>query len=125
MDWILPLSCTPGVACADTTASDWGIPLAVAGAAVVLIVGVVLFRRRHVQWTFLLGVIATITGTALVFGPGAPATFGWYAYAPLSEATFGVYPLAPRRIAGLIIGAVGLLVTGFGLGGMFRRSQQD
>ncbi|MBF0671620.1 MAG: hypothetical protein IR160_03440 [Salinibacterium sp.] len=115
----LPLSCAGDFACADSAGFDAGIVLAAVGAVAVLVVAYLLFRRRHSQWTFLLGLLTVVTGAAIGLTQQAPASFGWFAYAPISESVF--MPMMPSSLPGLILVGTGLLITGVGIGGMLRR----
>ncbi|MGW9414715.1 hypothetical protein [Arthrobacter cupressi] len=68
----------------------------------------------------LLGLAAVIAGvvTALA-GRSEPASFGWFAYAPLSNETFspaGIAFLGPITQTGYVIAAVGLLLLAFWAG---------
>lgn len=115
----LPLSCAGDFACADTSGFDAGIVLAILGAFAVLVVAYLLFRRRHTQWTFLLGLLSVVTGAAISLAQQPSASFGWLAYAPISDSAF--VPMMPATLPGLILVGAGLLVTGVGIGGMLRR----
>ncbi|WP_403020554.1 hypothetical protein [Salinibacterium sp. GXW1014] len=111
-------SCAGDFACSDTAGFDAGLVLTVVGALAVLVVAYLLFRRRHVQWTFLLGLLTIITGAAIGLAQ-QPASFGWFAYAPVNGSVF--VPMMPSTLPGLILVGTGLLVTGVGIGGMLRR----
>ncbi|QEE61900.1 hypothetical protein FVA74_10220 [Salinibacterium sp. dk2585] len=115
----LPLSCAGDFACSDSSGFDAGIVLAVVGALAVLVVASLLFRHRHTQWTFLLGLLALVTGAAIGLAQQPPASFGWFAYIPTSDSVF--VPMMPSTLPGLILVGTGLLVTGVGIGGMLRR----
>ncbi|MCW4386479.1 hypothetical protein OH146_11915 [Salinibacterium sp. SYSU T00001] len=126
MERMLPLSCATAEHCNDAVGTELAIPFAVVAAMLLLGGGVALFRKRHTQWTFLLGLLAIVTGTALTFGPGAETTYGWFAYAERTGEVFPARPpLSARGVAGVIVGATGLLVAGIGIGGMLRRPRSQ
>lgn len=64
----------------------------------------------------LLGIIAG--GATLIYGLARPASFGWFAYAPLSDEVFlpGMTMLDNTQVTGLALLVAGLLCTAFWAG---------
>jgi heme/copper-type cytochrome/quinol oxidase subunit 1 len=75
-------------------------------------------RRLLALWTLpIVGVVSLVVGVLLITKK-EPASFGWFAYAPLSNEAFT--PMSPFNVAGLIVVVAGLILiagwVGFQLG---------
>ena len=75
-------------------------------------------RRLLARWSLpIVGVVALAVGVLLVTKK-EPASFGWFAYAPLSNEAF--MPMSPFNVAGLVFIVAGLVLmagwVGFQLG---------
>jgi len=78
-------------------------------------------RPRHRLLTLAATCLAVAVSGAVLYALSPPASFGWFAYAPLAEVTGPVHvPLSGRQWSGLVAAAVGLLgaaaVGGYALG---------
>jgi len=80
--------------------------------------------RRVLPWIvccILVGIVATGVGLVLFLIPSPSASFGWFASVPGSATIFSPAGtlLAPVHQAGLIVGAMGMVVVAFGVGWWF------
>lgn len=83
-----------------------------------------LSKRVHAG-LFLVGIATLVIGFVLLMVPTRPPTIGWFAYQPLSETTFlpTAAVLEPLKVAGTVVGTIGLLVLAFAGGWAFGRRE--
>ncbi|WP_146072866.1 hypothetical protein [Cryobacterium sp. Y62] len=81
--------------------------------------------RRVGVFMVVFGAVAAVIGFVLLLLPSGPASFGWFAYAPLSNTTF--FPpgglLSVRTQIGIVLFIVGLVLLAFGAGWMLGQRQ--